>query len=277
MKRTHKELFKGVYWGKYYTSERPVEKVAIDGDSIVFRHILDFRKQDVKVSAMNNLDTDTLLRVCLQEITQYSVSEINKILEIFAESCVLVFGEGYIPQKHQKMLEREEERRKSYKSLSLQKGRLTKERNAMVARLLKKHLITLRDDVVNMVKSQLHSYETSREPDIYCPSVCPVVLSEDYDLFLFGAEILIKEVTKNEISFLSREKMLKHLQLDSVEQLVIASVLCGTDYNVGVRGIGPVKSKKIATLSPDDEIIDQDAVRFFTCSREKGSTSLSKS
>lgn len=123
-----------------------------------------------------------------------------------------------------------------------------------------------------MVKERLHSYETSIEPDIYCPSICSVILSEDYDLFLFGAEILIKRVTEREIWFLSREKLLRSLQLESLEQLVIACVLCGTDYNVGVKGIGPVKSKKIAMHSPNDEKVDQDAVRFFACSREKGNT-----
>jgi len=86
--------------------------------------------------------------------------------------------------------------------------------------------------------------------------------SQDYDLFLFGAERVVRNLTitgrrklprKNvyidvspEMILLSR--LLEHLQINR-RQLVWLGMLIGTDFNEGIKGIGPITALKIAKAS----------------------------
>ena len=81
--------------------------------------------------------------------------------------------------------------------------------------------------------------------------------SQDYDTLLFGASRLIKNLTvsgKRKIPGSSKYKKISPelINLDEVlseleinrEQLVEIGILCGTDYNEGVKGIGPKRGLK---------------------------------
>ncbi len=84
------------------------------------------------------------------------------------------------------------------------------------------------------------------------------VNSRDYDSLLFGAPRLLRYLTISGSEYLpSRgvarplepelivlEDLLKHLELTR-EQLVDLAILVGTDFNAGVKGIGPVKAAKL--------------------------------
>ena len=70
--------------------------------------------------------------------------------------------------------------------------------------------------------------------------------SQDYDSLLTGSPILIKNMTMQEKFSLERIDLaenLKNLGLTR-EQLVDIAILVGTDFNPGVRGIGPKKGYK---------------------------------
>jgi flap endonuclease-1 len=63
--------------------------------------------------------------------------------------------------------------------------------------------------------------------------------TEDYDALLFGAPLTLRQLTSSgdpELMDLSATLATHDL---SREQLVDAAVLCGTDFNEGIRGIGP--------------------------------------
>ncbi|MCK4714300.1 MAG: flap endonuclease-1, partial [Candidatus Aenigmarchaeota archaeon] len=82
--------------------------------------------------------------------------------------------------------------------------------------------------------------------------------SQDYDALLFGAPQLIRNLTvsgrrklpgKNiyievEPELISLEKTLEHLGIEH-KQLIWIGILIGTDFNDGVKGIGPKKALKI--------------------------------
>ncbi|MGC8586744.1 MAG: flap endonuclease-1 [Candidatus Micrarchaeia archaeon] len=86
--------------------------------------------------------------------------------------------------------------------------------------------------------------------------------SQDYDLFLFGAERVVRNLTitgrrklprKNvyievqpELALLS--KLLEKLQITR-RQLVWLGMLIGTDFNEGIKGVGPMTALKIAKSS----------------------------
>jgi len=71
-------------------------------------------------------------------------------------------------------------------------------------------------------------------------------LTEDYDSLIFGAPITVRQYTTGDKTI---EKMnlnnTLHEQDISYDQLIYATILCGTDYNDGVSGVGPKTSIKL--------------------------------
>ncbi|AHF99123.1 endonuclease [Halostagnicola larsenii XH-48] len=63
--------------------------------------------------------------------------------------------------------------------------------------------------------------------------------SEDYDALLFGSPLTLRQLTsKGDPELMDLEATLDHHEL-TLEQLIDAAILIGTDFNEGVRGIGP--------------------------------------
>ncbi|SDC23181.1 flap endonuclease-1 [Natrinema hispanicum] len=63
--------------------------------------------------------------------------------------------------------------------------------------------------------------------------------SEDYDALLFGAPRTLRQLTsKGDPELMDLEATLDHHDL-TLEQLIDAAILIGTDFNEGVSGIGP--------------------------------------
>ena len=77
------------------------------------------------------------------------------------------------------------------------------------------------------------------------------VVSQDWDCLLFGAPILIRNLTSSaEPQEIILKDVLKELDLTQ-EQLVDAAVLIGTDFNKGVKGVGPKSAIKLAKEGVD--------------------------
>jgi flap endonuclease-1 len=63
--------------------------------------------------------------------------------------------------------------------------------------------------------------------------------SEDYDTLLFGAPLTLRQLTSSgDPELMDFEATLKDLEL-TWEQLVDVAILCGTDFNEGISGVGP--------------------------------------
>lgn len=77
--------------------------------------------------------------------------------------------------------------------------------------------------------------------------VVDYVISEDYDSMLFGAPRTVRKFTgSGELEVLDLEKTLSTHGITH-EELVEIAILCGTDYNDGVDGIGPATAKKLVS------------------------------
>ncbi|MCS7385360.1 MAG: flap endonuclease-1 [archaeon GB-1867-005] len=85
--------------------------------------------------------------------------------------------------------------------------------------------------------------------------------SQDYDSILFGAPVLVRNLAVESRQFYPKKGVFKKLwpELISLEeslnklkltrrQLIDIAILIGTDYNDGVRGIGPKKALKLIRL-----------------------------
>ena len=63
--------------------------------------------------------------------------------------------------------------------------------------------------------------------------------SEDYDTLLFGAPLTLRQLTSSgNPELMDLEATLADLDL-TLEQLVDVAILCGTDFNEGISGVGP--------------------------------------
>ena len=91
--------------------------------------------------------------------------------------------------------------------------------------------------------------------------------SQDYDSLLFGAPRLVKNLSlsgrrkmpgRNEYRDISIEMIELDVMLDQLQitraQLIDAAVLIGTDFNKGIRGVGPKKAIKLVKEHGDLEV-----------------------
>ena len=98
-------------------------------------------------------------------------------------------------------------------------------------------------------------------------------VSQDYDLLLFGAPVLVRNLTvsgkrkvRGRTITINPEKLLLKDVLDGLhltrEQLIEIGVLVGTDFNEGVRGIGPKKAIQIVSDGKYEETLAEKSPGF---------------
>ena len=72
------------------------------------------------------------------------------------------------------------------------------------------------------------------------------ILSEDFDdVLLFGADMMVKEVYLGFFVYVSLKDTMETFDSVSRRDAIHRCCIMGTDYNIGIKGIGPVKAKKI--------------------------------
>ena len=72
------------------------------------------------------------------------------------------------------------------------------------------------------------------------------VLSEDLDcVVLFGAEFMIKEVFDQFISYVSLKDIMNTFGVKDRKDMVHRCCIMGTHFNLGLKGVGPVKIKQL--------------------------------
>ncbi len=111
------------------------------------------------------------------------------------------------------------------------------------------------------------------EGEAQCVRLCMnedawAVGSQDYDSMLLGASRLVRGLTMSgtlELSMIRLDKALGDIALTR-EQLVDLAILVGTDFNEGIKGIGPKKALKIVKDGKVEEYrsqfeVDLDEVR----------------
>lgn len=263
MPGSYKTMFKGMKWDFCYREESPWSEIYVDCDSIIFEYMLEYVQNNLIISyetvGANIFSTKLMTSTIMDDISKNCYDKLECLLKK-VDNHVIVFGGEGIEMKQKKMEIYAKSSIDAYNELrTASKTDLGKLRKSLC-----RYIISQRDNVRNRVKDIMSRKSIiCEEPDIYCSQHCMVTFSLDYDLFLFGAKYVIRSIDEDKITFLSRDKLLKNIGLSNMRQLIIASVLCGTDYNTGVKGVGPKKSINIALNDPDSDIIDTKAVSFF--------------
>jgi flap endonuclease-1 len=98
-------------------------------------------------------------------------------------------------------------------------------------------------------------------------------VSQDYDLLLFGAPVLVRNLTvsgkrkvRGRTITVNPEKLLLKEVLEGLnltrEQLIEIGILVGTDFNTGVRGIGPKKAIQVVNDGKFEETLEEKLPAF---------------
>lgn len=199
----------------------------------------------------------------------------SKLLQVGIKICYVWDG---LPPKFKKQTQEnrsriKEEARKKYAD-ALKKGDIDK------IKLYAQQTATLSEP---MIQESIELLETMGIPSIRAPSEGEAQLaymakkkiiwtpsSQDFDTILFGSPRLVRNIT------ISGRKKLPYgggytfvypeiIELNSVlneakltiEQLILIALFCGTDYNPGIKGIGPKKAYDIVTMKSQKEIFDE--------------------
>ena len=96
------------------------------------------------------------------------------------------------------------------------------------------------------VPDESDSFESDRLCARMSGGIGVAVLSEDHDVVaLFGADLVITEVHRNFFVYSSLRDTMDTFGCANRRDLIHKCCVMGTDYNRGLRGVGPVKAKKI--------------------------------
>jgi hypothetical protein len=96
------------------------------------------------------------------------------------------------------------------------------------------------------VPSNIDKYESDRLCARLAKEGCYAILSEDFDVvMLFGADIMVKEVYKQFFVYISLKDTMTVFNSVSRKDVIHRCCIMGTDYNMGLKGVGPIKAKKI--------------------------------
>lgn len=292
-KRSYKTLFNGITWKEGRLSDLPWRKVYVDGDSMVFRYMREFVESDLDMSFFMKLvgarirSLDTAIHAALYAAASRATTSLSLVLrrlDVVGYDVMLVFGKGHIKRKLTLVKEREDNLRQKHDTLSslFPRGACkmpgTTMLNESLRSAIKSYILASRDPVRDLVKSMMKAksriYVENIEPDMYCSRMSRVVVTEDFDHILFGAGIIMKELDADNFKYLHVEDILRFVFGSDVpadvSTLIKACVLCGTDYNEGIPGIGPANAKRIVITDPSDPQIDKDVVLFFEINHGRG-------
>ena len=96
------------------------------------------------------------------------------------------------------------------------------------------------------VPDESDSFESDRLCARMSGGIGVSVLSEDHDVVaLFGADLMITEVHHNFFVYSSLRDTMDTFGCANRRDLIHKCCIMGTDYNRGLRGVGPVKAQKI--------------------------------
>jgi len=243
--------------GKEITIEDLRGKVlVVDAFNMLYQFLTTIRMQD-----------GTPLRDSKGNVTSHLIGLFSRTTALMVDGVKLAFVFDGTPPALKKQ---ERERRAALKADALLKLKdATARENVEEMKKYAGRTATLSREMVDEAKQLLHALglpviQAPSEGEAQAAYVCArgdayAVVSQDADSFLFGAPRVVKNLNlsgkRKKTSALAYETIhpellnldesLKALGLTR-EQLIVLSILVGTDYNKeGIRGIGPKKALKL--------------------------------
>jgi len=233
-------------------SELRNKPIAIDAFNAIYQFLSIIRQQD-----------GTSLKDSHGNITSHLSGIFYRTIKLmkFGLKPIYVFDGKPIDLKFKTL-----EKRSNLKEAAKEKwSKAIEEGNLEDARKFAKRTSTLTEEMVAESKKLLTAMgipcvQAVNDGEALCAHICKkgdayAVATQDYDALLFGAPKTLRNLTfagDRELEILDLADVLKNLGI-SREQLIDIGILVGTDFNDGVKGIGPktalkmVKSGKLPT------------------------------
>lgn len=227
--------------------------LAVDAFNILYQFISTIRQSD-----------GTPLMDSKGNVTSHLIGLFSRFTKLMLEDMKFVFVfDGKVPDMKQKERERRKglkiEAMKQYEEAKKQEDvagmkKFASRTSRLTAEMVEeaKKLIT----ILGMPVVQAPSEGEAQASYMVAKGDCFAVVSQDADSLLFGANMVIKNLAisgrkkvANKLAYssvnpeiISLSDNLNQLGID-LDQLIVLSILVGTDYNVGgVKGIGPKKA-----------------------------------
>jgi 5''-3'' exonuclease (including N-terminal domain of PolI) len=175
---------------------------------------------------------------------------------------VFVFDGKPDEMKAEEIEERREKRKKAERQAEKATTASEKARYESRAQQLNEAIINTTQTVLDHLNIPHVTAPKAAEAQTAYMSRTPTVdyaLSDDYDSLLFGASRTLRDFTSsgNTAEVMQLAKATDKHGITR-KNLIHAAILCGTDYNDGVSGIGPKTSLKIITEHNDiEQVLDQ--------------------
>lgn len=138
-----------------------------------------------------------------------------------------------------------------------------------VLKKMRKNIVNIYESDIEHIKELLTVlsipfYNAPVEAETMCSDLCKrglvdAVLSEDSDIVAYATPMCLSKLNTStgNCEFLYYEHVLYEFEL-SQESFLDFCILCGTDYNKNMPGIGPVNSQKIITKYKKIELLPKD-------------------
>ena len=225
-----------------------------------------------------------------KRITSHLSGIFYRNISLLSEGIQLIYVfDGEAPDLKNKTYEKRKEARNTAKE-KYEKAR--QDEDFVVMRRYSSQLIRLEDEMIEESKELLRAMgilvvqapsEGEAESAYLCKEKKEIYasVSQDYDSLLFGAPILIRNLTISrkkktptgyiEINpeILKLDEILKELEIN-LEQLICLGILVGTDYNPkGIPGIGQKRALEIVKKNKEPEKIFEEIKEKFEALDEK--------
>ncbi len=250
------------------------KKIAIDAYNAIYQFLSSIRQYD-----------GTPLMDSKGRITSHLSGLFYRTAKLLESNIKPIF---VFDGKHPEFKKAEQDRRREVRDEAIVEWkRALREGNYEEAKKYAQATSVITDEIVDQSK---HLLEAIGIPVVQAPSeaeaqaavmaskgLCYAAASQDYDSLLFGAPILIRNISitgrrkvfgRGYVQInperIDLERNLKNLGI-SREKLITIGILVGTDFNPGgIRGIGPKKALNLVKSKSVDEIISEIEWNFET-------------
>lgn len=170
---------------------------------------------------------------------------ISKLLE-YNLKPVVVFDGGYNELKQEELNKRRKSKEEAQKKKEKVDDKIKKAKYRARTQKVTKDTLDVAEDILDIFNvNYMYSPNSAESQASY---MCEngdfeYVISDDYDTVVFKSPFTLRNFTSSTrpLERISLSKTLEENDI-SYEELINAYILCGTDYNDGVNGVGPVTS-----------------------------------
>jgi len=227
--------------------------LAVDTFNLLYQFISSIRQPD-----------GTLLKDSKGRVTSHLIGFFSRITKLMLEDIKFIFVfDGKVPD----LKKAEKQRRRNLKQAAAdkyEKAKQEQDTNAMKKYASRTSVLTseMIEEAKQLIRAlgmpivQAPSEGEAQAAHLVKKEKCYAIVSQDTDSLVFGAPIVIKNLTISKKRKTANKLQYKTLNPERIsladnlnklaitqEQLIIIAMLAGTDYNIGgVKGIGPKKA-----------------------------------